>query len=67
MVYIEIICHGKGNLKIIIIAMVQLLKNMLNTMKMVKKRLLVSLLIIKKVVHGQSGLKMVHKNIVETI
>ena len=61
------ICHGKGNLKIIIIAMVKLLKNMLNTMKMVKKRLLVSLLIIKKVVNGQSGLKMVRKNIVETI
>ena len=67
MVYIEMIFNGMGILKISIIALVYLLKNMLNTMEMVKKRLLVSLLIIKKVVNGQSGLKMVRKNIVETI
>ena len=40
MVSTEMMYHGKDSLKIIIIVMVKLLKNMLNTITMVKKRLL---------------------------
>ena len=61
-VYIKMTFHGKVNLKIIITVMERLLRNILNITKVDRKRSKVVTLIIKKMVNGQSGMKMETKN-----